>query len=422
MKTLDTKMPVSLSVAEARTLILGHAHRMPAEEVRIDAALGRHLADAVICPENVPPFDNSAMDGYAVRSSDTTAASESDPEVLALVEEIPAGHAPQRTVGPGQAARIFTGSMMPAGADAVVIQENTRRPTQQEVAILKPAQPGDNIRRAGEDLRQGEEVLAAGRRLSAADIGLYVSIGLGQARVHRTPRVAILSTGDELVEPGRPLGPGQIRNSNAYVLEAMCRQLGVTAKRLPIVGDDSVQIRRSIEDGLEGTDMLISTGGVSVGDHDLIKDVWARMGIQMSFWKIRQKPGKPLAFGLHGTTPVIGLPGNPVSASVCFHLYVRPLLLKMMGATELDPPTVQATLTADIPSAVGRVDFARVILSPGPDGGWTAALTGTQSSGALRSMSLAHGLVAVEEEKERCRAGDRVRVELLDPHHFPSGR
>lgn len=409
------------SIGEAQAALSAFFKPIGVERLPLLAAVGRVLAQDVAARVDLPPFDNSAMDGYALRSSDTTAASESAPATLALIEEIPAGHAPQRAVGPGQAARIFTGSMMPPGADAVIIQENTQRASGETVAILKPGRPGDNIRRAGEDMRQGEPLLAPGRKLSAADIGVLVSIGLGQVRVHRIPRVAILSTGDELVEPGLPLGPGQIRNSNAYVLDSMCRQLGVDARRLPIVGDDAVKIRLAIEDGLDSANLLISTGGVSVGDHDLIKDVWARMGIQMSFWKIRQKPGKPLAFGLSGTTPVIGLPGNPVSASVCFHHYVRPLLLKMMGATELDPMTAQATLTTDIPSGVGRVDFARVILSPGPDGGWTAALTGTQSSGAMRSMSLAHGLVAVEEEQERYRAGDRVRVELLDPNHFPYG-
>jgi molybdopterin molybdotransferase len=400
-----------ISVREALDRVLEDLPRVGSEQVPLTAARGRVLAAAVEAPRDVPPFRNSAMDGYALRSGDVAAASVAAPVVLRVLETVGAGAVARQPVAPGTAIRIMTGAPMPDGADAVVRVEDTAE-VAAGVAVRAPVGPGSNVRRPGEDMGAGETVLTPGWLLRPADIGLLASLGVAMLRVARRPRVAILSTGDELVDVGEPLGPGQIVNSNAYTLAAAVEEAGATAIHLGIVRDRPERIRAAFADAMSA-DMVLSTGGVSVGSFDYVRATLAELGYQERFWKVAQKPGKPLTFGRCGRTPVFGLPGNPVSSLVCFYLYVGPALRTMLGRDRVHLASAAATLEESVRTTPGLTEFVRCRLQ-GPPEDYRARSTGTQSSGALRSLSLGDGLIVGPADAAQLDAGARVRVVLLN--------
>lgn len=399
-----------ISVREALQRVLESLPRMGGEQVPLAAARGRALAADIRALRDVPPFRNSAMDGFAVRSADVASASAAAPVVLRVLETVGAGAVARQAVVGGTAIRIMTGAPMPEGADAVVRVEDTEE-APGGVAVRAALRAGANVREPGEDMRAGETVLVAGRELRPADVGLLASLGLPHVRVSRHPRVAILATGDELVDVGEPLGPGQIVNSNAYTLAAAVEEAGAEPIHLGIVRDRPEQIRAAFAEAMTA-DLVLSTGGVSVGSFDYVRPMLAELGYEECFWKVAQKPGKPLTFGRCGRTPVFGLPGNPVSSLVCFYLYVVPALRTMMGLARVHLPTAAATLAAEIHKAPGLTEFVRCHLAGTPDS-YEARSTGTQSSGVLRSLSLGAALIVGPPEAVRLAAGARVRVVLL---------
>ena len=401
-----------IGVGDALRAVLRDLPRLQGEMVALPAALGRVVAEGIRSSRDVPPFRNSAMDGFAVRSSDVAAATADRPVVLKVVETIGAGAVARCRVGRGEAIRIMTGAPVPDGADAVVRVEDTD-PRQGEAAMLAAVAEGTNIRHAGEDVRSGEVVFEAGHRLRPADIGVLASIGVSVIRVARRARVAIVTTGDELVEVGQPLGPGQIVNSNAYALAAAVEELGAEATVVGIVADQPDALRQAFASGLRA-DMLLTTGGVSVGNFDFVRSTLIDLGYRESFWKVAQRPGKPLSFGWCGQTPVFGLPGNPVSALVCFYLYVVPALRFMMQHRELHLLVLRAVLTEEVRSVETLTEFVRCALD-GPYGALRARSTGSQSSGVLRSLSVGDGLIIVPVGVSRLPAGAEVSVLWLRP-------
>jgi len=399
-----------ISVREALDVVLGDVPRLGTEQVPLLQASGRVLAESVSATRDVPPFHNSAMDGYAVRAADVTSATPSTPVALRVLEVIGAGALPRCTVTAGTATKIMTGSLMPDGADAVVRVEDTEERDAQ-VRIRVGVTVGTNMRHPGEDMRAGEMVLTAGRMLRAADIGLVASLGLAVVRVYRRPEVAILSTGDELVELGQPLGPGQIVNSNAYTLAAAVAETGGVPRLLGIVRDTPEETQHAFRDAFT-SDVVLSTGGVSMGTFDLVRQTLTGLGVQERFWKVAQKPGKPLTFGVRDGVPVFGLPGNPVSSLVCFYLYVRPALRAMQGLERLHLPVVGAVADDTVRAAEGLTEFVRCTLD-GEPGAYRARVTGSQSSGVLRSLSLGQGLIIAPPDVTIIERGSSVRVIVL---------
>jgi molybdopterin molybdotransferase len=397
-----------LTVDEALERILARVRPLPAREVPLMDALGRTLAGDVAADRDVPPFRNSAMDGYAVRGTDVASA----PARLRVVGRIAAGGVPERAVGPGEAMRIMTGAPMPDGADTVVRVEDTDN-GDEVVTITAVTALGTSVRRAGEDLRQGEVVLRAGTTLRAAEIGVLASIGVARPRVIARPRVAVLSTGDEVVDVTEALSPGKIRDTNRYSVGSAIFAAGCGPWLRPIVRDTPDDLRRALRDAMDA-DAVVTSGGVSVGDHDWVKPVVSELGT-IDLWAIAIRPGRPLAFGelrADGrAVPVFGLPGNPVSALLTFELFVRPALLKMSGRTKLHRPRTQARLLDPLDKPAQLRFFARGIHDAGTG---TVRLTGPQGSGILRSMSLANCLIDVPEGPKRVEAGETVTVILTD--------
>ena len=406
-----------VSIEEARDLILSYCRPGPLEVVPLSRALGRALAQPVIAEIDIPPFPNSAMDGYAVVASDTVGASEGRPVVLRLEEVIRAGTVGRVPIRPGSASKIMTGAPLPAGADAVVEIEAAAQ-AGADVLIRREVAPGENVRLAGEDSARGELVFDAGTAVGAPEVGVLASLGRSQVLVHGLPTVAVLATGSELVEPGNPLGLGQIYNSNAYTAEAQCREIGLQPTLLGIAPDDferTVQVTRR---GLEH-DVLITSGGVSVGDFDLVKEAQESLGVERMLWRVAVKPGKPLAFGVYrrssgGTSLVFGVPGNPAASMVSFELFIRPALLSLMGYARVQRPVVEAELAQDQPNSDERVHVVRVVLERRRNG-LLARSTGPQGSGRLRAMVGADGLAFVPPDGGGRREGDVVRVMLLGP-------
>lgn len=416
-----------ISVEEALAEILSHVRPLNPERVAILDALGRVLAEEVVSDIDIPPFDNSAMDGYAVRAADVAGASPESPMRLAVTGSVAAGYVSSGRVEPGTAIRIMTGAPLPDGADAVVPFEDTgdmdrskearlEEPAS-EIDVRRAVHSRDNTRPAGEDIRRGEVAMAAGRVIRPQEIGVLASLGRETVLVHRRPRVAILATGDELLEIHEPLAPGKIRNSNEYTNAALVTRTGGVPIRLGIARDTRADLTDKIRQGLEqGADLFLTSGGVSVGDYDVVKDVLGTEG-EMQFWQVNMKPGKPLAFGLlPGGVPLIGLPGNPVSAMVSFEQFARPAILKMLGHQDLDKPTVRAILDEPLTNS-GRRGFIRVVVARRPDG-YHARTTGEQGSGVLTSMAKANGLAIVHEGILRVDAGTEVVVQMLD---WPEG-
>lgn len=395
-----------LSVRAALDQILRSVPRLGAERTGLLDAVGRVLSEDVQSLRDVPGYANSAMDGYAVRHGDLGRL----PARLRVTGTAAAGADAIPPVGAGEAVKIMTGAPIPAGADTVVRVEDTRREAD-HVVVEAHGAAGSHIRLAGEDVRAGAVVLWQGRQLTPADIGLAGSIGRSLLLVHRRPRVAILSTGNELVEADQPIAPGQVVNSNAYALAAAVTEAGGIPVALAIVRDTREEIREAFTEAARA-DAILSTGGVSVGDFDYVRAVMDEIGVERSFWKVAQKPGKPLTFGMLGGRPYFGLPGNPVSSLVCFYLYARPALRRMLGHTAVHLPTIGATLTHDLKKAEGLTEFIRCRLER-KDGRWTATSTGTQSAAVLSSMSQGQGLIVGPAEESLLRAGSIVRVILL---------
>jgi molybdopterin molybdotransferase len=414
-----------ISVEEARERILSFVSLLDAAETPIGESLGQVASEDVVAPMTIPPLDNTSMDGYAVRASDTTVASPTTPVTLRVVGELAAGYVYDGRVEPGAAVRIMTGAPMPGGADSVVPFEETDEPegrsfgsfakSRLEVGILKPALIGANIRRAGEDVLSGGVVLPRGTVLHPAQIGVLASLGKTTVRVHRRPVVAILSTGDEIVAPGVPLKAGQIYDSNAFSIAAMVREIGGLPLSLGISSDTPEMLEAKLNEGL-GADLLVTSAGVSRGDYDIVKDVLVKRG-EINFWTVRMRPGKPLAFGTFPSgdrrVPHIGLPGNPVSSMVSFELFGRPALYKMLGRTGWERPRVTAVCDEAIDNRALMRFFPRVLLSH-RDGRLHAALTGPQGSGILTSMAVANALAVVPEDREFVAAGEEVECMLLD--------
>ncbi len=416
-------MHVSLKVEEALDRVLAHFSPLPAETVDVLDALRRVLAEDAIAPLDIPPFTNSAMDGYAVRAEDTAAAGRDRPAVLRVVADIAAGREPDRAVEPGTCARIMTGAPMPPGADAVDRYEDTsegRRPggegRGETVEIYRGVQPGDNIRHAGEDVRAGQVVVPAGTVIRPQEVGVLASLGKSRVRVHRRPRVAVLATGDELVAIDEPLTPGKIRNSNEYSTAALVLRDGGIPVRLGIARDNVPDLTARLQAGLDQqVDLFLTSAGVSVGDYDMVKDVLGTMG-EVGFWQVRIKPGKPLAFGHIGGVPLLGLPGNPVSAMVAYEAFARPAIRRMLGYRELQRPAVRAIVEEDIENS-GRRHYMRALLRR-REGGYSVTTRGSgveiQGSGILSSMIWANCFLVVPEEVTFIPAGSEVDVEPLD--------
>ena len=474
-----------LSVEEAFARIVSQFAVLETETVSLLDALGRVLAEDVVSAEDVPAFDNSAMDGYAVRFADTQAASEAQPVHLRVVGDLAAGAVPTAPLGPEEAVRIMTGAPVPPGSDAVVPFEDTDRTDWAKfgtrpgasgdpatVGILLPPEHYDNVRFRAEDIKVGEQVLAQGKRIRPAEIGVLASMGRVQVAVYRRPVVAIIPTGDEVIEIDRPLQPGQVRNSAAHALEALVTTYGGVPRRLPVVGDTIEETRAALLSCLD-CDLIVTIGGVSMGDYDLVRNVLGAEG-EIDFWRIRMRPGKPLAFGhieasanvedpnaeadpavtpakasssvipkgasssvlsvlrrrasasvipakagIHPSSdaasrrvPVVGLPGNPVSAYVTFEEFVRPALLIMQGHTQLHKTTINARLLDGIENH-GRRQFVRVIVER-DDHGYTARLTGEQGSQLLTSLAKADGLAIISEHIDYVDPGSEVTVQMLD--------
>ena len=399
-----------ISIDDARARVLAEAFPLPVETLPLAEVMGRVLGEEIVASHSVPPFDNAGMDGFAVRAVDIVDATADTPVSLQVLETIPAGHVATRALGPEQAAKIMTGAPIPEGAD-VVVQSEMAEEMDGRVVVFEAAKRGKNIRRAGEDVGAGDRVLGPGSVLGPAEIGLIASLGHPTVQVHQRPRVAVLSTGSELVEVDRSLGPGQIRNSNSYSLRALCQQMGIEPTMLGIVPDDYDATRDLVQKGL-GYDVLLTTGGVSVGQFDFIKDIQDDLGVQRKLWGVAMKPGKPLVFGVHDNTLVFGLPGNPVSAMVSFELFVRPALLRLMGHVNTVRPLYQAIISEDASNPDGRVYVVRV-RAWREDDTWHVSATGAQGSGILRSMVGANGLVFIPGGPRGVKAGERVDFLLL---------
>lgn len=411
-----------ISVEEALEKILSYVDVLPYEEKPILGCLDQVLAEDVYSAIDIPPLDNSAMDGYAVRAEDTLGASRSSPRELIVVGEVAAGSIPTEELRPGTAFRIMTGAPLPKGAEAVVQFEDTdevnrkaSRGSLSQVGIFCQVEKGLNVRHKGEDIAAGELVLKKGTSLRPSEIGVLASLGRSSALVIRRPVVAVLATGDELVGADQPLPPGKIHDSNTYAIAAEILRYGGIPKILGI-GRDSVRfLTEKINEGLDA-DMLITSGGVSLGDYDIVKDVLTKRG-EIALWTICMKPGKPSAFGVirngEKKVPHLGLPGNPVSSMVAFEQFARPVILKMMGKRNLVKPSIQAIIEDDVKNTDGRRIFARVIVTK-RGGQYHARLTGPQGSGILTSMAKANGLAIIPESTKGVKAGNIVEVQMLD--------
>ncbi len=401
-------------VEEALHHILEKIPRLGTERLNILQARGRVLGEEIIAPRNIPPWDNSAMDGYAVRAQDIQGASTKRPAVLKVLGDLPAGRIFKGQGGPGEAVRIMTGAPMPEGFDTVVQVEDTEKDGAAVKIFASPGK-GKNIRLAGEDIRVGTRILEEKTLLRPPHIGMLASIQRSVVSVYQQPRVAILSTGDELLEIDQPWEEGKIVNSNSYSLAALVAECGGVPLQLGIAQDRREELSNKIQQGLVA-DILVTSGGVSVGDYDLVKKMLNELG-QINFWKVAMRPGQPLAFGMISGKPLFGLPGNPVSSMVSFEQFVRPSILKMSGHRDLFRPTLKAILREDISKKAGLVHFIRCFLFPEGEKIY-ASMTGDQGSGILSSMVKAQGLIVLPREQTLARAGEEVKVILLDPSFF----
>lgn len=417
--------PDMLSVEEARDIILSSFNVLDSIHIPLEASLGMVISDDISSPIDIPPMDNSAMDGYAVRSEDIQSASEIHPVTLSIVGTIPAGEVPEFVVVSGTGARIMTGAPIPKGADSVVPFEETTESTfnqsevHQNIGIFKPSHEGNYIRAAGGDVQTGQTVLSRGTDIHPQTISFLASMGLNMVPVYRKPEVAVLSTGNELIEPGKDLTPGKIFDSNTLGIMASIEAAGGKPKNLGIVQDNLSDLESKIHEAM-ASDLVVTSAGVSVGDYDIVKEALARQGV-LNFWSVRMRPAKPLAFGMLTNeesgrkTPLIGLPGNPVSSLIAFEQFCRPSIRKMIGKKHLARPTIEATLTDHIYNYDGRRVYARVTVKRDAEG-YKATTTGSQGSNILSSMAMATGLAICPEGDSEKEPGDSVTVVML---HWP---
>lgn len=401
-----------MTVEEAREAILARFNPLASEPVPLSGALGRILAEDVVAAEELPPFANSAMDGYALQAADTAGARSDQPTRLRLVGEVPAGSVYPGSLCAGEAIRILTGAPVPAGADAVIQQELTAT-GEGWVEVQASVTPETNVRHAGEDVQRGTLLARRGAEVGPAEIALLAALGVDPVRVSRRPRVAILATGDELAGPGDALRPGQIRDSNSPYLAAAVARAGAEPWLLGIARDDADDLRRHLR-AAATADLVLTSGGVSVGNYDLVKQILAEQGA-MEFWRVRMRPGKPLAFGALGTTPLLGLPGNPVSTAVTFELFGRPAIRRMLGCSDVDRPLIEAELAgAPVPRGDRRhyvrarlhAHGARLVATP----------TGPQGSHIMTSLLGASALLIIHEGDGSVEPGERVPALLLIEH------
>lgn len=398
-----------LTVEEARQRMLDTITVLPTEAVGILDSLGTVLAEDVYASENIPPFNNSAMDGFAVVAADVLNASKTDPVRLSVVETIQAGRAPTACIQHGSAARIMTGAMMPEGADAVAMQEVTELEGDQ-VTIFEGVETDENVRFTGESVEQGDLVMSTGKLIRPQEIAMFASLNRSEVEVYKRPRVAVVSTGDELTPLGAPLAAGKIRDSNRYGICAQIAEAGCYPVDMGIARDDEAETERKFRQALDGADALITSGGVSVGEFDVVKAVLSKLG-EINFWRVAMKPGKPQAYGIADGKPIFGLPGNPVSSLVVFELFVRPALLKMAGHSELLRPTFRAVLEENVSNKDGRVSFMRSIITL-RDGKYHAKITGPQGSGILHSLVIANGFIVIPAGMT-ISAGETVEAQFM---------
>jgi molybdopterin molybdotransferase len=406
---LDLLVPVN----EALARVLDAVRPLPPVDCELLEALDRVSASPARATEDVPPFTNSAMDGFAVRAADTTGASPAAPVSLAVVGAIAAGEPATERIAPGEAIRIMTGAPVPAGADAVVRFEDTAN-VNSRVEVHRPVAALENVRLAGEDIRAGEVAVPAGTALSAPWVGMLAALGQVTVTIHRQPRVAILSTGNELVAANGTTGSGRIRDSNSTTLAALVAEAGGLPLALGAVRDEMDDLRAALRRAVDDfrPDLILTSGGVSVGDYDMVKDALRAEG-KIAIWQVRMKPGKPLAFGAVNGVPLLGLPGNPVAAAISFLQFGHPAIRRMLGHPDVSLPTVTAVTTAEIANAGQRRHFMRVRLQDGPDGRLSATPAGEQGAGILSSLALADGLLVVPEDLTHVPAGSCLPVQLL---------
>lgn len=405
-------MEKHLKVSAAQQIIIDAVGTMGVESVALVQSLGRVLAQDIRANRDQPPYDVSAMDGYALRSADVA----NTPVILEVIEDIKAGDMPSKIVQAGQCARIMTGAPLPQGADAVLRVEDTQAVSDGRVQINCSVKIGNDIRYRGESMRDGEVVLAAGTEIVPGVVGMLAMVKAANIKVYRQPRVAILSTGDELEGLNDAFDANKIPDANSYALMAQVQALGIQPVLLGIARDDPDELRRHLQTGLQ-YDALLVSGGTSVGVHDYVRPTLEALGVQMKFWRVSMKPGHPMAFGSTDKAFVFGLPGNPVSSMVCFEQFVLPALRRMMGYPRLHRRTVAARLAHDIKHKHSRTEFVRVTLRSEEDG-YAATSTGAQGSGILPSMAKADGLLVVPSASQGLMAGEQVRVQLLDGSAF----
>ncbi len=402
-----------ISVEKALKTILVNFRPLGLEKINILDVRGRVIGEDIFAPRNIPSAANSAMDGYAVCFADI----KNVPLTLKIIEDIPAGKIARKKIHKGEAARIMTGAVIPQGADTIIRQEDTQKDGK-TVMIFIGAQKGANIRFAGEDVRKGERVIKKGDILRPAHIGMLAALGKASVSVYQKPRVAIMSTGDELVDIKTNPGPGKIVNSNSYSLAAQVLECGAIPILLGIARDKKSALQKKFKTALNA-DVIISSGGVSVGDFDFVKNVMGEIGNAMHFWQVAMRPGKPLAFGAIEGVPLFGLPGNPVSAMVSFEQFVRPSLLKMMGNKKIFRQTIRATCTDGFEKKAGFRHFIRAVVRK-ENGQYITTTTGDQGSGILKSMVAANGLIVMGENETQIKKGSTVTVQLLDDSLYRS--
>ena len=400
-----------ISVEDALHKILDVFVPLGQEKVNILNSLGRVIGEDIYAARNIPPKNNSAMDGYALRWEDTRGASREKPVVLNVIENLPAGAIPQKAVGKGESSRIMTGAPVPDGADAVVRVEDTAK-QERKVKIFAEAEEGQDIRFAGEDIKDGELVIPRGHIIRPAETGMLASLGRSSISAYQRAVVAVVATGDELVDIDEHPSPWQIVSSNSYSLAAQIIDCGGIPLQIGIAKDTREDLVSKFKAALRA-DIIVSFGGVSVGDYDLVKDVMKEVGNKMQFWRVAMRPGRPLAFGSMGGVPLFGLPGNPVSSMIAFEQFVRPSILKMMGHKNLFRRTVKATVREDIIKKKGARHFIRARVDY-KNGNYTVTSTGNQGSGILKSMVRANGLIILPENTTSVKKGEEVAVQLLD--------
>jgi molybdopterin molybdotransferase len=400
-----------VSVDDARENVLSQIRPLPPIELPLTDAYGGVTVEQIVAKTDLPEFPSSAMDGFAVRASDVAGASGPEPVELKVTGRALIGHRPESTVGMGEAVRIATGAPIPAGADAVVPMEETEAPDDDLVRIFAPAPEGAHVRPRGEDVKEGDVLVPEGKRLGAPELGLLANAGVPHPLVHPRPRVIVLSTGDELIQPTEHPAYGQVRDSNAYLLYGALREAGAIPILAGIVRDDPESLRETVFSHEIQADAFVSSGGVSVGERDVVKAAFFKHG-NIEFWRVAMQPGMPQGFGLLEGRPFFGLPGNPVSVFVSFEVFVRPAILKMMGRRTLTRPEVTATLTDDVRGPKRKTQFARVEVVRGEDG-WMATPTGGRGSNLMSTVARANGLAIIPTGSELASSGSRVKVMLF---------